>query len=289
MKKLLQIQRKNGFTLIELLVVIAIIGLLGSIVAVSINSARQKGKVGAGMRFASSLYHGLGSEIVGAWDFDEGSGSTANDLSGYGYNGAILGTATWSSDTPNAVVGTGSGKYALSFDGSTNAVDLGTYAQLPRLQFGTGNFTIAAWIKTSGNGRIVDIYSCDHDIYLSVASGKANFDVRDINHIIAVGTTTVNDNTWHFLAGVRNGDEVIVYVDGIKERTMTGAAAASVPGPNNQAHWRIGSSNACTTTTLASQFTGLIDDVRIYAASLTLAQIQQLYVESVASHQLAEK
>lgn len=69
---------------------------------------------------------------VGAWVFDEGTGTVAHD-SADGHDGILVGGPTWTSGHTGA---------ALQFNGSTSYVD--TNASILDT---TGNYNVAAWVK----------------------------------------------------------------------------------------------------------------------------------------------
>ncbi|MDP3901046.1 MAG: LamG-like jellyroll fold domain-containing protein, partial [bacterium] len=133
---------KKGFTLIELLVVIAIIGLIAAIVLVNLQGTRGRGRAAAGKQFSSSLQNTLGNQAVGIWRFNEGSGSTAYDNSGYGNNGAITGAA-WKA----------TGECGLDLEGCLQLDGINDWVNIGDPSNGildiTGNLTISLWVNPS--------------------------------------------------------------------------------------------------------------------------------------------
>jgi len=279
--------KNKSFTLIELLVVIAIIGLLASIILVSLKGVREKAEIARGLEFSQSIQHALGADAVGIWSFDEDSGSTANDNSGYGNSGTLYNFASpygWTSETPHKIVGSGQGKYALSFDGVDDYVSMPMSSSLDFS--GKYKITITVWVYRKGNsggccGQIVG--------QRDVSGYDLRYDNRDtgaeLEFIMGQGGWAGDGsdfgiplplNEWHFIAAVADGTNLLLYDNGELKDTLSYTGIVGVNGET-----KIGGAGD-------GYFNGTIDEVRIYSQALSLAEIQKHYAEGLGRYRLTQ-
>ena len=200
------------------------------------------------------------SNLVGAWGFDETSGTTATDASGQSNNGTVSG----------ATRNTG-GRFggALSFDGVNDWV---TVADSNSLDLTTG-MTFEAWVRPTAIGsswRTVLLKEQPGDLIYALYAGDGTG--RAASHIFTTtdrgvsGTTATPLNAWTHLATTYDGANQRLYVNGVQaaSRAVTGAVRVSTGA------LRIGGNNVWTD----EWFAGLIDEMRVYNRALTAAEIQ---------------
>jgi len=182
----------------------------------------------------------------------------ATDASGSGNTGAV-GTATWTTQ----------GKFgnALSFNGTSAEV---TVADSPSLRL-TSGMTLEAWVNpsvVSNAWRDVMVKGND-DYYLMATSGQNSRPAGAVtiggSKKRAFGTSALPLNTWTHLATTYDGTAVRLFVNGVQvaSTTATGTIATSASA------LQIGGD-----ALFAQFFSGRIDEVRIYNAALSAAQIQ---------------
>ncbi|MCP5303552.1 MAG: tandem-95 repeat protein [Pseudomonadales bacterium] len=213
--------------------------------------------------------------LVGHWTFD----ADATDSSGNNYDGTLSGNAVI--DTTDSTDQVGEGK--LSLDGTGDFVDLSAHASSFS---GMTKGTVSAWVKFTNTtrGTIFDLNDGGNSNFaaLFVNNGLLNWQVtvNGITRILEKSTVALNDGAWHHIALTTNGSGNQLYVDGI---ALTGSAVSYTNGNASSTQFFSNLLNvsglqigAYDNGLIGGEFTGLIDDVRVYDHALTTGEITTL-------------
>jgi hypothetical protein len=206
------------------------------------------------------------SGLVGYWNFDQGSGTTAYDSSGNNNHGTIYG-ASWTSGKVND---------ALFFDGVNNYVDCGNGETLDP----TREATIEAWVNfdilPSDAGHIMEIASrsgggTDLDLQAET-DNRIKFFVGPGTPNVAVSNTVVEIDKWyHVAATYQAGNNIKIYINGALEETTS----ISITRNSNSNNFSIGQSLYWP----GRFFEGKIDEVKIYNRALSEEEIEAEYIQ----------
>ncbi len=230
----------------------------------------------------SQPYH---QGIVGMWKLDEGSGTSALDSSGHGNHGLLRGSPQWVAGKIGS---------ALKFDGVDDYVDCGN---LDVLNFGIGNWTVSAWINTVQTRQTIEgdenkgiIFANGGDYgggirYMLVLGERTLGTITlmtDDNSVKCQATSSVlvNDDAWHHVLGMRNGTDLLVYIDGELDGYGTVPDGYDLSG-TSQRNAYIGVIADNYDGILFKHFEGLIDEVQVYSYALSEDEIESLYAGKV--------
>jgi len=171
--------------------------------------------------FAGQSYAEVDSEtVLGIWLLDEGNGDIAEDSSGNGHDGTLMGSPEWV---------TGQSGNALEFTGSSTYVDCGNAEAL-----NVEVFSVSFWYNLpSAQGWNHMISRGSH--VASGTPGSVNWGVMMYDAAERILFETFNDTgwtgitadttagEWHHVVATYDGDTMQLYHDGVLASTASGA------------------------------------------------------------------
>ncbi|HEX2381560.1 MAG TPA: LamG-like jellyroll fold domain-containing protein, partial [Acidimicrobiales bacterium] len=205
--------------------------------------------------------------LQAAYAFDEGTGTTTVDKSQHGLPGTLENGATW---------GTGKFGSAVQFSGGADDVNLRNPTGL-RI---TGSMTISGWIYATGfpvdDAAIVSKRgTVGFQLDTTVDNGPRTIGFKLTNagftDMTRYGKTALTVNTWNFVTGVYDASArtMHVYLNGVLD---DGAQVGNVTATQKDSLLPVEIGQRPGGGGFG--FAGRIDNVRIYNAAQSLAQIQ---------------
>jgi hypothetical protein len=198
--------------------------------------------------------------LVGYWKLDETSGTAAADSSGLGRSGTVVGTATWT---------TGKIGNSLQLDGNTH-MEVASLMDSPK------NVTLSAWANlTTADSSGAEVISLGDCLAIRLNSGTTS---QAFFYNGSTWTAISKNQTftagWHHFATVfdDDNDSFTFYVDGAQAATTSTTSSISYSGLGTKTV--LGTHGNGQTT---MDFTGKIDDARVYNRALCPTEVQQLF------------
>jgi hypothetical protein len=218
----------------------------------------------------------VGNGLLAYWSFDQVSGSTVADDSGNGHNGSNQGASPIS----NGMFGG-----AMHFDGVND------YISVPSFDIPSSGLSISAWIRSNrfANDPACTFQDCrivskgtstasqDHYWMLSTyPTGNNNVTLRfrlktngQTDTLVANASGNLSENQWIHVVAVYDGAQMRLY----KNTVAAGSLFKSGP-VNNNSNVPI---NIGRNPDGYGEWSGEIDELRIYDRALTTAEITSLF------------
>jgi len=204
--------------------------------------------------------------LVGYWNLNEGSGTTAKDfLKGNNNDGTLSGGVSWVTGHTGA-----SGDYAVRIPGGSDYITVPDSASFDTI---TNNFTIAAWVRELGGTNYGHVFVTTTNyaarnwlLQTSAWGGDSMYVWSDTNGAWnkSLGYILPGGNGWHHLALTYDGTNMRLYADG----SLAGTYGVSSTFPNFGGALYIGGWLAG-----GSSFDGDIDDAVVFNSVENVGQI----------------
>ena len=207
----------------------------------------------------------LADNPAGYWPLDD-TGTTATDVSGNGHHGTYSGTYTQSQGAPIAqgdAVQFVSGKVEIPHHASLNP---------------NGDFSFELWMRWSTTVKGTGLKKADSgDLGYWIRPNRNNSgtqagrvlittDPYDDTHEVSPSTLTgLNDDVWRHYAGVRRGNQLELWVDGVLIESKTVPLTPDL--------------SSMTANMFLGQFDGYVDEVAVYDHALLPGDIRQRLIQ----------